>query len=115
MNGTLVITIAVFAVIAAVGLGQQGHDVQSTRSEDLRPANACVEFNRVTEDVGAGAVTDSQLNARLERVFDMARLSRQPIARQTFDEFQRAWLGPSDNAKLKGFTHVMSFCHTPLS
>ena len=107
MNGTLVITIAVFAVIAAVGLGQQGHGLQS--------ANACVEFNRVTEDVGAGAVTDSQLNARLKRVFDMARLSRQPIARQTFDELQRAWLGPSDNAKLKGFTHVMSFCHTPLS
>jgi len=115
MNGTLVITIAVVAVLVAVGLGQQGHGIQSPRSEELLAANECAEFNRVAEDVGAGLITDGQLNARLERGFDMARLSRLPIARQTFDEFQRAWLGPSDNAKLKGFTHVMSFCHTPLS
>jgi len=115
VNGTLVITVAVVAVLAAVGLGQQGRGVQSTRSEDLLAPNACVEFNQVTEDVEAGAITDRQLNARLQKVFDMAHLAQQPMGKETFHEFERAWVGPSDNAKLKGFTHVMSLCHTPLS
>ena len=115
MNGTLVITVAVVAVLAAVGLGQQGRGVQSTRSEDLLAPNACVEFNQVTEDVEAGAITDRQLNARLQKVFDMAQLAQHPMGKETFHEFERAWVGTSDNAKLKGFTHVMSLCHTPLS
>ena len=115
LNGTLVIIVAVFAVLVAVGLGQQGHRVQSTRLEDLLAANACAEFNQVTEDVGAGVITDSELKARLQKVFDMARLAEQPMAKQAFHEFQRAWVGTSDNAKLRGFTHVISFCHTPLS
>jgi hypothetical protein len=86
--------------------------LERRRADDLPESLACVEFNRAIEDQHAGVITDSQFDQRMQRVFNAARLSNTPLAREIFTDFQRARLHGGRDEYTKAAAWMMALYHT---